>query len=198
MNTALLTSMFFFSLSMSISPGPVNMVIASSSMNYGAKKTMSFVSGATIGFTLLLIFIGFGFHKVVIAYPAVLKYLTVSGAAFIAYIGYKIATSKSDIQLERTSPANFMQGFMLQWLNAKAWIACLAGAAMFSNPETSLNLSLFIVIYFFVCYISLALWAVAGEQASSFLKRGNRLKIFNACMGFVLILSAIHILRGVF
>lgn len=62
-------AMFFFSLAMSISPGPVNMVIVSSGINYGIKRTMPYVSGATIGFTLLLLFIGLGFFQVINAFP---------------------------------------------------------------------------------------------------------------------------------
>jgi threonine/homoserine/homoserine lactone efflux protein len=54
-------AMISFSLTMSISPGPVNMVIISSGASYGVRKTFSFVSGVTIGFTLLLLFIGLGF-----------------------------------------------------------------------------------------------------------------------------------------
>lgn len=45
---SLIVSMFIFSLSMSISPGPVNLTILTSSMNYGVKATFAFISGATI------------------------------------------------------------------------------------------------------------------------------------------------------
>jgi threonine/homoserine/homoserine lactone efflux protein len=58
---SLFIAMFSFSLVMSISPGPVNMVIVSSGASYGVRKTFSFVSGGTIGFTSLLLFIGLGF-----------------------------------------------------------------------------------------------------------------------------------------
>ena len=61
---SLLFAMFSFSLAMSISPGPVNMIILSSGVNYGVKKTIPYVSGATIGFTLLLLFTGLGFCAV--------------------------------------------------------------------------------------------------------------------------------------
>jgi len=43
---------------MSISPGPVNMMIISSSINHRVRKTLYFVSGDTIGFILLLVLIG--------------------------------------------------------------------------------------------------------------------------------------------
>jgi threonine/homoserine/homoserine lactone efflux protein len=42
---SLLLAMFSFSLVMSISPGPVNMVIVSSGATYGVRNTFGFVSG---------------------------------------------------------------------------------------------------------------------------------------------------------
>lgn len=69
---SLLFAMFSFSLAMSISPGPVNMIILSSGVNYGAKRTIRYVSGATIGFTLLLLFVGLVFEQFIRAYPFLL------------------------------------------------------------------------------------------------------------------------------
>ncbi|MCO1335598.1 hypothetical protein MO867_14765 [Microbulbifer sp. OS29] len=57
---SLFLAMFGFSLAMPITPGPVNMVIISSGVNHGFSRTLPFVSGATVGFTLLLSMIGFG------------------------------------------------------------------------------------------------------------------------------------------
>ena len=91
---SLFFAMFSFSLAMSISPGPVNMVVVSSGANYGIRKTFGFVSGGSIGFTLLLLFVGLGFSKVIDLYPHFLDVLAVVGSLFIVYMGYKIATSK--------------------------------------------------------------------------------------------------------
>lgn len=94
---SLLIAMISFSLAMSISPGPVNMVIVSSGASYGIRKTFSFVSGATIGFTLLLLFIGLGFYKVMDLYPSFLEYLAISGSLFIIYMGYLMVSSKPEL-----------------------------------------------------------------------------------------------------
>ena len=48
---------------MSITPGPVNTVILSTSLNHGLKRSLPYISGATIGFTLLLIFMAFGLQS---------------------------------------------------------------------------------------------------------------------------------------
>lgn len=66
---SLFVAMCFFSLTVSISPGPVNMTILSTGVNYGFKRSIPLVSGATVGFTLLLTAVGLGISNVVAQAP---------------------------------------------------------------------------------------------------------------------------------
>jgi len=188
-----LFAMVVFSFVMSISPGPVNMIIISSGLNNGFKRTISFVSGATIGFTLLLCFIGFGFIQIIDVFPDLFKYLTIIGSSFIMYIGYKIATSRTEVvvdKAEKKAP-RFYEGFLLQWLNPKAWLACVSGVSMFSSSVG--DLSLFIGIYFLVCYLSLSFWAIIGDKINIFFNTQFKLKVFNIIMGGLLIIIALYL-----
>ena len=197
MSLTIIFSMIAFSFAMSISPGPVNMLIISSGINHGFKYTFSFVSGATIGFTLLLVLISFGFFVVIDEYPLFLKVLSILGSSFIIYLGYKIATSSSKLSIDEKDKKRlkFYEGFLLQWLNPKAWIASLSGISMFSS--TTQELVVFIIIYFIVCYLSLSFWAVFGAKASIFLNTSIRLKVFNIVMGGTLIITAFFLLINV-
>jgi threonine/homoserine/homoserine lactone efflux protein len=185
--------MFSFSLAMSISPGPVNMIILSSGVDYGAKKTLPYVSGATIGFTLLLLFVGLFFGKFIETYPFLLSFLSIVGALYITYMGYKIASSHPEINVEKRNIPKFYEGFLLQWLNPKAWIACVSGVAIFSSPEGYGSFLTFASIYFIVCYASLAIWAFLGEKVSVLLKSRLRLRLFNLSTGLLLIATALYI-----
>lgn len=187
-------AMSVFSFVMSISPGPVNLIIVSSGANYGIKRTMSFVSGATIGFTLLLIFVGFGFIKIIQAYPILFNYLSFAGSAFIIYIGYKIVTApSSEIKVKNDNNIpKFYEGFLLQWFNPKAWIAAASGISMFSSTHN--HLFAFIIIYFLICYACLSVWAVLGNAATMLLKFNNGLSFFNKGMGLVLIATACYLI----
>ena len=157
---SLILAMFMFALTMSISPGPVNMVIISSGANHGFRKTLPFISGATTGFTLLLILVGFGFYAVIDKYPLFFNYLNIAGSAFIIYLGYKIAASAPEL----------------------------------SEPATQTMLMVFIIIYFLVCYISLAAWAVLGNNVSILLNNAQRIRVFNVLMGVLLIVTACYML----
>lgn len=192
MQVAIILSMFIFSLSMSISPGPVNMAIISSSVSNGFIKTFPFISGATIGFTLLLIFVGLGFSKIIDGFPIFFKLLELVGAFFIIYIGYKIVTSDPKIIVDNNNLIpSFIDGFLLQWLNPKAWIACASGVALFSTPYNNNYLIAFIVIYFFICYLSLIIWGFLGQKLTIVLNSLDRIRIFNFSMGGILILTSI-------
>ncbi len=190
----LIFAMFLFSLSMSISPGPVNMIILSSGASLGFLRTLPFVSGATTGFTLLLTIIGFGFGTVIEGHLLFFKYLNAAGSAVIIYIGYKIASSQPELSLSKSEAPGFVQGFLLQWLNPKAWIACASGVVLFSEPSNNTLLIVFIMIYFLVCFISLAVWAVLGKSISKLLNSGRRMRVFNSCMGGMLVVTAIYML----
>ncbi|PID48360.1 MAG: lysine transporter LysE [Proteobacteria bacterium] len=194
MTFSIIFSMISLSFAMSISPGPVNILIISSSINHGFKKTFSFISGATIGFTLLLTFIALGFISFLAKYPLFLQSLSILGSLFIVYLGYKIATSDAKLNIEKNNKntLKFYQGFLLQWLNPKAWMACIAGVSIYSS--SSEMILIFIVIYFFLCYICLCFWGFLGKKLQIILHTKKRLRIFNALMGAVLIITALYLL----
>lgn len=180
-----------FSLSMSISPGPVNMTILSTSLNHGFNKSLAFISGATIGFVILLSFFALSFSQVINQYPIIFKLLELFGSAFIIYVGCKIITSKPQLEIiNNPSIPNFLDGFLLQWLNPKAWVACAAGITLFATPQSNTPVISFIMIYFFICYLSLALWGYLGEKLSSVLRHPKHIRVFNWVMGSSLILIA--------
>lgn len=181
----LLLAMVSFSLAMSITPGPVNMIILSSGINYGVKRTIPYVSGATVGFTLLLLLIGFGFSQFINAYPFFLIYLAIIGSLYIFYIGYKIASSKPELEISKKEAPKFYEGFLLQWINPKAWIACVSGASIFSSVESYDLFLTFTIIYFIIC-----MWAILGDKVSYLLKDHFRLRLFNLTMGVLLMITA--------
>lgn len=184
-------AMMIFSLSMSISPGPVNMVALSSGVNHGFKTTMKFVSGATIGFSLLLLFIGLGFEFIPFKQELFINTVTYLGCIFIAYMGYKIATSEYEPKVNASS-STFLHGFILQWSNPKAWIACLSGVSAFNSGSIKTLLT-FVLIYFFICYISIACWALLGDRLKNLMKNKRYFRILNITLGLMLILIALHL-----
>jgi threonine/homoserine/homoserine lactone efflux protein len=188
---------------MSISPGPVNMLALSSGVHLGFRRAMGFVSGATIGFSLLLLAIGLGLSNLVDPSSAHFKLLKFAGLGFIAWIGFRISTStpetggnqQEDTQNEsgREGTGAFWHGFLLQWLNPKAWLACIAGIAAFGVSSLH-ELLVFTGIYFCICYPSIAAWALLGNRLQQWIQSARNMRRFNLIMGLSLILVAVSMI----
>ena len=190
---SLIIAMSLFALSMSVSPGPVNLVTFSSGLNYGFLPSLPCVAGAASGFTLLLIVVGLGLGEIVALSPVLMQVLAYAGTAFICYMGYKIATAHPELPGAPERQPHFFQGAALQWLNPKAWIASLSGVSAF---EATLGNGLFVFarLYLVICFFSVAVWAFAGARVSELLSDGSNLLWCNRVMGGLLIIVAIYLL----
>jgi threonine/homoserine/homoserine lactone efflux protein len=182
--------MALFALTMSISPGPVNLITLSTGVNHGVRKAVGFVSGATIGFTLLLLLLGLGLQVIAEKIGVFLDVLTILGAALIIYIGYKMVTSEGQIDAGDHAVPSFWQGAALQWMNPKAWGACIAAVSIFNLDSSRPDLFFFVVLYCIICFFGIGSWAVFGSQIERFLRTVRKRKIFNAVLGIILIVLA--------
>ena len=145
-------------------------------------------------FTLLLIATGLGVSELLNYYPLFLEYLVYVGGAFIAYMGMLLIASSNKLALKKAKIPNFVDGFLLQWLNPKAWSACLAGVSAFLTEGTDHALLVFSSIYFVICYLSIGLWAYAGDKASALLEKPRHFRAFNLAMGGGLVVIAIYLI----
>ncbi|MCV6547385.1 MAG: LysE family translocator [Cohaesibacter sp.] len=188
--------MALFSLTTSILPGPVNFIALSLGSQNRKRQAFAFVSGATIGFTILLALLGLGMDQILTHYQSLLIVFNSLGSLFIAYLGYKIFTSQNPINTNNSTNimGGFFHGFVLQWLNPKAWGSCLAGHAAFQTSNAPQLLALFIAIYLIVCFIGVGSWAIVGTQISHYLSNKRSLRRFNHIMGSALILLALFLM----
>jgi threonine/homoserine/homoserine lactone efflux protein len=80
-------SMAAFALAASITPGPVNIVALSAGAQFGFNATLRHVSGATLGFTLLLILLGLGLNTLLVLWPVLTQVIQWVGIAFFVVYG---------------------------------------------------------------------------------------------------------------
>ncbi|MGE8160631.1 LysE family translocator [Paraburkholderia sp. NPDC080076] len=192
--TALL-SMAAFALASSISPGPVNIVALSAGAQHGLVASMRHVTGATVGFTVLLLLIGLGLHELLAHFPNLITVVKWAGVGFLLYMAYKLAVD--DGQLGADKPArgpSFAYGAAMQWLNPKAWLASLAGMGAYAADGDGRLVWQFTVVYFVICYVSIASWAYAGTFLRKYLQQARRVRFFNRVMAALLAASALYLL----
>ena len=189
----LFIAMTIFVFSMSASPGMVNIIILSSGLNHGFKKTLPFVSGASFGFIGLFLLVSLGLNQMELQNLLIIRIFGLCGAAYLLYLGFKMASSNQDLKTKQQNRPTFMQAVWLQWLNPKAWGASLAAVSAFGLiGSTQLTLA-FAALYFVACYASLTLWAFVGHKLSHILQSASHMRIFNLTMGTSLIIIAVYL-----
>lgn len=188
-------SMAAFALASSITPGPVNIVALSCGAQFGFTTSLRHVTGATLGFTLLLVLIGLGLHEVLAWWPGLTTAILWAGVVFLLYMAYQLAVDDGRLSpgAQRQAPS-FWYGALLQWLNPKAWLASVASMGAFVGDGDMRLLWLFAGLYFVICYLSIACWAYAGAMLSGLLQRAHNLRRFNRLMALLLAFSACYLL----
>ncbi len=187
-------SMLSFALIGAITPGPVNIIATSSGANFGWRKTLPHVSGATLGYVLVVLVSGLGLNSLNQVLPQFTHILQYVGAAFLLYMAFKIATAAAETDTDNTglnSPPSLAQGALAQLLNPKAWLVAMSGVALFvaSQAEANLYLSLFVGLSFVACFVCVGCWAVCGQLISRWLNTPKRLRFFNRTLGAMLALT---------
>lgn len=190
-----LLSMAAFALASSISPGPVNVVALSSGAQHGFAASMRHVTGATVGFTLLLLLIGLGLHELLAYFPNLIDIVKWAGVGFLLYMAYKLAVDEGKLGTDKPARGpSFAYGAAMQWLNPKAWLASLAGMGAYAADGDGRLVWQFTVVYFVVCYLSIASWAYAGTFLRRYLQEPKRVRLFNRVMAALLAASALYLL----
>lgn len=192
---SLTLSMAAFALAASISPGPVNIVALGSGARHGLRASLRHVTGATVGFSLLLLLIGLGLHELLRHWPAMTRVLHVGGVAFLLYMAWKLASDRGELGRDNQAPPpSLLTGATLQWLNPKAWLASVAGIGAYVGEGQTALLWQFTGIYFVICYLSIASWAWAGSVISHYLDNPARVRLFNRVLAALLLASALYLL----
>ncbi len=186
-----LFALFLFAFTTSITPGPNNMMLFASGVNFGFARTIPHMIGIGAGFLTLLIAVGLGLGAILHSVPLLYTALKFAGGAYLIWIAWKIGTSRS-LSDGRTGtvPMTFLQAAAFQWINPKAWIMAVTAMATYTSEQSYL-VSVFVVgIVFAVVNVpSVSTWAGFGSALRQWLSHPVRLKWFNISMAVLLVLS---------
>jgi threonine/homoserine/homoserine lactone efflux protein len=188
-----------FAFVSSVTPGPNNVMLLASGVNFGFWRTMPHMCGIAAGFGFLLLCVGFGLGTLLTSFPALGTALKILGGAYLLYLAWRIAMSRSMAKTDTatgTAPMTFMAAAAFQWVNPKAWMMAVTAMAVYSNPDNP-YFSVFLVAAAFVLvgFPSVSTWVAFGTLLRSFLSDPVRLKWFNLAMGLLLALTIIPMLR---
>jgi threonine/homoserine/homoserine lactone efflux protein len=183
-----------FALSASITPGPNTVMVMSSGLNFGARKTLPLMGGICIGFTAMVFLVGVGFSSIFSIYPELHFFIKCVGVLYLLYLAYLIASSNDSVKdNNQNKPLTFVQGALFQWVNVKAWVVATGAVAAFTNgaEEFFVQILVLTTIFFLVSFPSVAIWLLFGVLLKKLLSSTKSRKWFNMGMAALLALSVV-------
>jgi threonine/homoserine/homoserine lactone efflux protein len=193
----LIFASFWFLTSMGFTPGPNNIMVASSGVNFGFRATIPHILGITLGFPIMLLLVGLGLAKIFLAVSwvhAAFKYVSI---AYLLYLSWRIATA-SALKAEKgmARPVTFLQAAAFQWVNVKAWIIAVSAVTTYTVVNSSLLLQICALAAMDVAItlVCVSCWTAFGHFLRDYLHTDARRRAFNLSMAILLLLSIIPVL----
>lgn len=188
----LLGAFVLFAFVTSITPGPNNMMLLASGVNFGIRRTIPHMLGISIGFLLLVVAVGLGLHQLFERIPATYTALRYAGGAYLLYLAWKIARSGApEAKGENAAkPMTFLQAAAFQWVNPKAWVMAVGVIATYT-PQAGFfaNLVIATVVCGIVNLPSIGIWVTFGTALRRVLHKPWAIRAFNISMALLLVAS---------
>ena len=188
---SLLGPLALFALVSSITPGPNNVMLAASGLNFGFRRSMPHLLGVNLGFTLMIFLVGVGLGSVFQQVPQLYTVLKYVGAAYLLYLAWKIANSGGmEDGAVSGKPMTFLQAAAFQWVNPKAWVMAVGVIATYT-PQAGFfaNLVIATVVCGIVNLPSIGVWVTFGTALRRVLHKPWAIRAFNISMALLLVAS---------
>ena len=184
-------ALVLFAFTTSITPGPNNMMLFASGVNFGFRRTLPHMIGIGAGFLSLLIGVGVGLGAVLHAVPLMYTALKFAGGAYLVWVAWKIGMSRTLGEgRSGARPMTFLAAASFQWVNPKAWVMAVTAMATYTDePHYALTVALVGLVFSVINVPTVSTWAGFGSVLRDWLSHPVRLKWFNITMAVLLVLS---------
>ncbi len=188
----LLLAFLGFAFASSVTPGPNNMMLVASGVNFGVRRTLWHVAGINVGFPVMLLLTGLGLGQVFQRYPTIYTLMKVVGILYMLWLAWKVATSGpvKEGGAAAGKPMTFLQAAAFQWVNPKAWAMVMGAIAAYTVPDNFVGSLLIITaVYAMVGTPGSLVWAIFGAALRNWLRDPVKVRWFNLAMAALLVLS---------
>ena len=194
----ILLALATFAFVTSITPGPNNLMLLASGLNFGVRRTVPHMLGIGVGFTVMVLAVGLGLSGVFRVVPALYEVLKWVGAAYMLWLAWQIAHA-GPVGPEpgaRGRPMSFLAAAAFQWVNPKAWVMAVTAIPTYAGAGGVTAVVIVAGVFGLVNLPSVSLWALCGAGLRRVLAEPRRVVLFNRAMAALLVLSLWPLVAG--
>lgn len=187
-----IVSVAAFCFAGSLTPGPNNLMLLASGVNYGFARTLPHILGVVLGYALLLSVMGLGLGRAFVAFPPAHLALKIAGGGYLVWLAWKIANAgPAQVEDDKAGrPFTFVQAAAFQWVNVKGVLVAISALAAFTSPQApGATLPALVAIAALASCVSAVTWAAFGSGLSRWISHPRVLRPFNVGMALLLLAS---------
>ncbi|TCC13837.1 LysE family translocator [Kosakonia quasisacchari] len=182
-----------FAFVASITPGPTNILILTSSQRFGIKATLPAVVSACVAASMIVFVSGVGAGEVLRSYPLVREMMSWAGALWLSWLSWQLFSAPAaDLQSEAQRPFSGRAAALLQLINPKTWMMALAVVSLFAphGAHPLREVSLMSLWFLLISLLCLSAWTLLGKAVNRLFRTTTSLLWFQRVMALCLLLSA--------
>jgi threonine/homoserine/homoserine lactone efflux protein len=196
MSHSLLYAFLIFAAVMAFTPGPNNIMLLSSGLTWGFRRTLPLLAGVLLGGTFMIATVGLGLGAVFVAYPVLKTILKYAGAAYLIYLAAVIAMSDATATEQGVGrgPMTFWASVLFQWVNVKAWVMIIGAITIYAAIAAyPWNVAIQSAICLIIGIAATSSWALFGHALRPILTSPAKVRAFNIVMAVLLLGSLIPV-----
>ncbi|WFE74154.1 LysE family translocator [Roseinatronobacter sp. S2] len=183
-----------FAFVTSATPGPNNVMLLASGVNFGFRRSLPHMAGIAIGHAGMVFLVGVGLMGVFISYPPAQMALKVVSVVYMLWLAWKIANAAPpDGTSTKTRPLTFLQAAAFQWVNPKAWVMSLGAVSIYAPTQEWVAVAWVAAGFLSVGWTSTVIWTGLGMGVRRLLQRPDWLRVFNYSMAALLVASLLPV-----
>src|ERR1700674_311243 len=192
MSHPLLIAFIVFASVMYFTPGPNNIIVLSSGLNYGFRPTIPAIAGITFGCAFMVAAVGLGFGTIFVAYPILQTILKYTGAAYLIYLAATIAMSEpvTPGQDAGRRPMTFWAAVLFQGVNVKGWVMVIGTITAYAGIASfPWNIAIQVAVCLLLGVAATSIWTLSGSSLRSLMTSPKAVRGFNIVMAALLLVS---------
>ena len=196
MRFGILYALIVFCFVSAITPGPNNLMLLTSGVNFGFRRTIPHILGVGLGFALMVGLVGVGLDATFTRFPALLPIMRYAGVAYMLWLAAKLALAGPVGDAEYSgNPLGFFGAAAFQWINPKAWVIAVSALTAYAVSENYAHTVVIVALVFgLVTMPCIAAWVLFGTAMRRVLSNPRFVRPFNIAMALLLVASIVPVL----
>jgi threonine/homoserine/homoserine lactone efflux protein len=187
-----LWALALYSMVMTFTPGPNNLLLLSSGLSFGLSRTARHMTGIMTGVMLQICLVGAGLGVLFARFPELQTVLKFVGTIYMLWLAWRLWNAGGIKAADTARPIGFFEAMVFQFVNPKTWVMATTVVAAFvpAGDGYAERLVLAGLVFNVAAFPGISMWAASGAWLRSLVHDGASRQRLNRIMAALSALTA--------